>query len=101
MVKKFTTKCKFPGQETPVTLYIGTPAVGNHPLGSQSKWLAARGGSIPTEVMDSFAKLTSIAEKNRLPFEDLCDYVIKEIQAAGSLAADAKQATALSKSDKK
>jgi hypothetical protein len=98
MVKKFTAKCKFSGQESPVTLYVGNPAPGTHPLGAQSKWIGGRGGTIPSEIMDSFSKLTSIAEKNKLPFEDLCDYVIKEIQAGSSLASDAKEATSISES---
>lgn len=97
MVKKFTAKCKFPGQESPVTLYVGNPAKGNHPLGLQSKWIAARGGTIPPDIMSSFEKLIEIAEKNKLSFEDLCEYVIKEIKASETLADDAKQANALSK----
>ncbi len=103
MVKKFTANCDFGGQKAPVTLYIGTPSPNSsHPLNFQSKWLSQnRGGSIPADIMDSFAKLSDIAVKNRVPFEDLCAYVIEELKSNNSLASDAKQATALAKSDSK
>ena len=102
MVKKFTANCDFGGQKSPVTLYIGTPAVNaSHPLFFQGQWLNKRGGNIPPEVMDSFGKLAGIAEKNRVSFEDLCAYVIEELKSSNSLASDAKKATELSKPEKK
>lgn len=98
MVKKFTTNCDFGGQTSPVHLYVGEPAIGSHPLGFQSKWLATtRGGNLPPEVMDSFAKLAEISEKNRVPFEELCAYVIDELRSNATILDDANQATALSK----
>ena len=103
MVKKFTANCDFGGQKSPVTLYIGTPAVNSpHPLNFQSKWLSEkRGGNIPADIMDSFGKLADIAVKNRVSFEDLCAYVIDELKSSNSLATDAKQATALSQPEEK
>lgn len=100
MVKKFTANCDFGGQKSPVTLYIGTPAANSpHPLNFQNKWLSEkRGGNIPPDIMDSFGKLARIAAKNRVPFEDLCAYVIDEIKSNNSLVADAKKATASSDS---
>ena len=74
MVKKFTANCDFGGQKAPVDLYIGNPALGSHPLAFQSKWLSStKRGVIPPEIMNSFAKLVEISEKNRVPFEDLCE----------------------------
>ncbi len=93
MVKKFTTNCDFGGQKNPVTLYVGEPAIGSHPLGFQSKWLAAaRGGSVPTHIMEAFEELQNISERNRVPFEDLCAYVIDELNASKELEKNSKQA---------
>lgn len=97
MVKKFTATCDFGGQKSPVTLYIGNPAAGSHPLGFQSKWLSStKGGNVPPDIMDSFSKLAEISEKNRVSFEELCAYVIDELKSNSSLEADAKQGSALS-----
>lgn len=102
MVKKFTANCDFGGQKAPVTLYVGNPAIGTHPLNFQSRWLSQnRGGTIPPEIMDSFAKLAEISEKNRVPFEDLCAYVIEELKSGGKLKDDSKQGEALAKKNKK
>lgn len=101
MVKKFTTNCSFGGRTSPVTLYIGNPVKGNHPLSFQSKWLSQeRGGNIPQNIMDSFAKLSEIAEKNKVSFEELCSYVIDEINANQALAKEAKNAYNLSDNNK-
>jgi hypothetical protein len=102
MVKKFTANCDFGGQKIPVDLYIGTPAKGSHPLAFQNKWMATKRGSIPSEIMDSFAKLVEISEKNRVSFEDLCEYVIAELRSVNAIVGDAKKANELSsKNDKK
>lgn len=97
MVKKFTTDCNFSGKEVPVTFYLGEPSPESpHPIAFQNKWLTTvRGGTIPPEVMNSFSKLREISEKNRLSFEDLCDYVVKELNSNRTLEQDAKQASAL------
>lgn len=101
MVKKFTTNCSFGGRVSPVTLYIGNPTKGNHPLSFQSKWLSQeRGGNIPQNIMDSFAKLSEIAEKNKVSFEDLCAYVIDEINSNQALAKEAKNAYSLKENSK-
>jgi hypothetical protein len=101
MVKKFTANCDFGGQKAPVTFYIGNPATGSHPLGFQNKWLSTtKGGFVPPDIMESFSKLAEISVKNRVPFEDLCAYVIEELNSANSLSADAKQASALSSEQK-
>jgi hypothetical protein len=51
--------------------------------------------------MNSFAKLVEISEKNRVPFEDLCEYVIAELRSANTIAEDANKANELSKDSKK
>lgn len=101
MVKKFTANCDFGGKKSPVTLYVGDPAMGTHPLNFQNKWLSdTKGGSVPSDIMDSFSKLIEIAAKNRVSFEELCAYVIDELKSSNTIADDAKQATAASSADK-
>lgn len=104
MVKKFTANCDFGGRKVPVTLYVGDPAIGSHPLNFQNKWLSdTKGGMVPLNIMQSFAKLVEISEKNRVSFEDLCAYVIEELKASESIVDDAKKAQSLAekKEDKK
>jgi hypothetical protein len=98
MVKKFTANCDFGGRKVPVTLYVGNPAIGSHPLNFQNKWLSDnKGGMVPLNIMQSFAKLVEISEKNRVSFEDLCAYVIEELKANESIKEDAEGASVLSK----
>ncbi len=81
MVKKFTYDCDFAGKKIPVTFYVGDAAKGNNPISFQMDWLAKeKGGSVPKELVDSLMKLKNIADEQRVPFEDLCDYVIKEVK---------------------
>lgn len=76
-MKKFVVPCDFGGQKSPFTIYIGKPKPENHPLQSQSNWLSKeRGGSIPPEVMDSIAKLRSLAAQHKVSFEELCVYAL-------------------------
>ena len=102
MVKKFTANCEAGGQKVPVTLYIGNPSKGNHPLNFQNRWLSeSKGVSVPPNIMKSFSKLAEISEKHRVPFEDLCDYVIEELKANDSIVDDAKGAQSLAEKHKK
>jgi len=97
MVKKFTTNCDFSGSKHPVTLYVGESFEGVHPLAFQSKWLGQeKGGTIPNDIMDSFSKLKDIADRNKVSFEELCSYVIDEINSRNTLESDAKRAGELS-----
>jgi hypothetical protein len=96
-VKKFTTNCNTnSGGVSPVTLYIGYPAKDSHPLAFQSRWLSDRGISIPQNIMESFSKLMEISISNNLPFIDLVEYVIKEVELGKSLQNDAKKASEIS-----
>lgn len=102
MVRKFTTNCNVGGGKVPVTLYIGNPASGNHPLNFQNRWLSEmKGIAVPQNIMKSFAKLSEIAEKHKVSFEDLCDYVIEELKASNAIVEDANDAHSLSKKNKK
>ncbi|MFC1408797.1 DUF2610 domain-containing protein [Streptacidiphilus sp. N1-12] len=76
-MKKFTIPCDFSGEKAPFNIYIGAPAAGHHPLQHQSAWLSReRGGSVPSEVMDSFQKLFDISLENGVDFEQLCVYAL-------------------------
>ncbi len=97
MVKKFVANCDFNGQKYPITLYVGNPAKGSHPLGFQSKWLAKnRSGKIPEDIMDAFSRIAEIAEKHRVAFEELCSYVINELNESDSFISDFSQASEFS-----
>lgn len=81
-MKKFTIPCDFGGKTAPFEVYIGNPKKGNHPLQNQAAWLSReRGGVIPQDVMESFAKLLELAEKNNVSFEDLCVYALEAANA--------------------
>jgi hypothetical protein len=96
-IKEFTTNCSTSnGGSAPVTLYLGYPSIGNHPLANQNRALSNRGYSIPEHVMESFKKLADIAEKNNIPFIELCDYVIKEVEIGKSVQEDLKKASEIS-----
>lgn len=100
MVQKFTANCDFNGKKVPVTLYIGNPAGGSHPLAFQNRWLSKeRGGNIPQDIMNSFGKLKNISDNGRISFEELCKYVIDELRSSDSMESDFNKASQLS-SDK-
>jgi len=104
MVKKFTANCDFGGRSIPVTLFVGDPSPDSHPLAFQNKWLGAtKGGSVPNDIMESFAKLKEISIKNKVSFEELCGYVIEELKSNNTAIEDAKKAKEFSdkKNDKK
>ncbi len=91
-LKKITIPCNFRSGKMPVTLFIGDPAIGSHPFTFQSKWLSeTRGGTIPEDIMKSFAELKKIADDNKVSFPDLCQYVIDEINAGQEIAAEKKK----------
>ena len=97
MAQKFTTNCEFGGKKIPVTLYIGNPAPNLHPLAFQGKWLnKEKGGNIPNGIMQSFEKLKNIADGSKLSFEELCKYVVEELNSSGALEKDFNKASQLS-----
>ncbi len=81
MVKKFSVDCDFSGTKHKVDFYVGNPAEGNHPLSFQSKWLAEnRHGHIPEDLMNTFSQINDISTQNKVPFEDLLEYISNEEQ---------------------
>jgi hypothetical protein len=67
----------FGGQTAPFHIYVGEPCEDLHPLHYQREWLSReRGGTLPTAVVDSFAKLHDIAKQNKVSFEELCVYAL-------------------------
>jgi hypothetical protein len=85
-MKRFTVPVDFAGVKAPFHIYVGEPlGRGVHPLKYQAMWLKEeRGGTVPQDVMDSFAKLHAIAAENRVSFEDLCVYALGQAQQESS-----------------
>lgn len=82
-MKRFTVPCDFGEAKAPLHIYIGHPLKDSHPLRYQAAWVSEeRGGTIPQDVMDSFARLHAIAEENRVSFEDLCVYALGQTHEA-------------------
>ena len=76
-MKKFSVPCNFGGQMSNVDIYIGNPENKHHPIHFQAEWLAKeRGGNIPNDVMEALAEIKELADKNGVPFEDLCTYAL-------------------------
>lgn len=86
-MKKITVDCAFSdGSSHPVTFYIGDSAISKNPIGFQSRWLSDnKGGSVPSGLMDSLVKIKKISDDHNLPFEDLYDYVVQEMENGRSL----------------
>lgn len=76
-MKKFTVNCDFGGQISPFTIYLGDPEPEHHPLHFQAEWLSkTRGGTIPPQVMEAVSTLKTLADKNKVSFEELCVYAL-------------------------
>lgn len=76
-MKKFNVPCDFGGVKAPFTFYVGQPSPKNHPIQFQSDWLSKhRGGIVPGDVMEKLSKISDLAKKNNVPFEDLCEYAL-------------------------
>jgi hypothetical protein len=86
MVKKITVNCNFSGASQPVAFYIGDSAVERNPIGFQSRWLSeTKGGLVPEKLMSSLVKIKKISDEHHIPFEDLYEHVIKEIESGKTL----------------
>ena len=91
-MKKFTINCTFGGTVAPFTVYIGNPETKHHPLHFQAEWLSKeRGGSIPPGIMDSLMKLKELADRNGVPFEELCAYALEAAAAPSAIEGDHKE----------
>lgn len=80
MVKKLSVECDFGGKPIRTNLYIGEPAEGSTPLNFQEKVIAAKGGSVPNYLIDALNKIHEISKKNRVNFDAVVEYAIKEIE---------------------
>lgn len=86
-MKRFTIPADFNGVSHPFHVYIGEPCAHLNPLHFQDLWLKElRGGHIPQDVADSFAKLLSISIENNVSFEDLCVYALGAAQEDATTA---------------
>ena len=86
MVKKITVNCDFSGAAHSVNFYIGDAAVAKNPISFQSQWLSQeRGGSVPEKLMESLDKIKRISDEHNIPFEDLYDHVVKEMENGKTL----------------
>jgi hypothetical protein len=82
-VTKFNIPCGFNGDVSEVAVFIGNPEPKHSPIYFQSKFIQdARGGVIPSSVLEGLEKLQKLAVENGVPFEELCRY------ALGSIASD-------------
>ncbi|GAA1403598.1 DUF2610 domain-containing protein [Catellatospora coxensis] len=87
--------CDFGGRRLPFPIYAGEPVLDAHPLEQQAAWLEReRGGTVPAEVMESFAKLRVIAADNDVDFGELTAYAMNEALSQQSEADGADSAEA-------
>ncbi len=84
MAKELILNCSFrDGKIAPVKFYVGESAKDSHPLHFQRYWLTKEyGADIPKEIIESLQNLKDISIKSHLKFEELCDYVFEEVNAA-------------------
>lgn len=79
-LKKLTFPCNFQGGLTQsVDFFVGNPTPDSHPIGFQMKWVGDKGGQVPSNISSALQKLKAIAIKHNIPFGDLCEYVILNI----------------------
>lgn len=77
------------GQKITVPIYVGDPMFGTHPFEFQSRWLSnTKGGHIPPEVMESYARLKEIADRNRVKFSELHQFIEAEVNGAKDSVAE-------------
>ncbi|MFF4244903.1 DUF2610 domain-containing protein [Streptomyces sp. NPDC001822] len=96
-MKTFSVPCYFgPDRQVPYDVHVGEPAPDAHPLEQQLAWLSReRGGSMPLDAADAFAKLHAIALEHGVSTEELCEYAMAEaakVPADQTSAEDAGQA---------
>lgn len=80
--KKLTFPCAFQGVSTQnVDFYIGNPKVDSHPIGFQMKWVGEKGGNVPPNVASALERIKAIAIKHNIPYADLCEYIIMNMNS--------------------
>ena len=81
MVRKFELNCLFNQQELAISFYVGDPQDSSHPIGYQMKYLSKKGVVVPENIVNSLSSLNEIAKKNRVPFEELFQYVSDQLNS--------------------
>ena len=81
MVRKFELNCLVNQQELAISFYVGDPQDSSHPIGYQMKYLSKKGVVVPENIVNSLSSLNEIAKKNRVPFEELFQYVSDQLNS--------------------
>lgn len=77
MTKELKVQCDFDGRIEDVSVFIGEPKEGEHPINFQSKIISdERGGIISKTIMKTMSELKELADKHHVSFEDLCYYTL-------------------------
>ncbi len=76
MTRKIVVDCNFQGKKVPVDFFIGEPDETHHPLHFQADFVSKKGGMVPPDVMEAMSKVKQLADKNKVPFADLCYYAM-------------------------
>lgn len=94
-LEQFTVPTDFGGVKYPFYVYVteyarvdckitdgptDKPCVGFIGIEDQVQWAKARGGEVPKDVVESFAKLYKIARENNISFVDLTVYALGAAQ---------------------
>jgi hypothetical protein len=78
-LKKFNVPVDAGGKKVNIDVCVGDPKEGNHPLQNQASWLSKeRGATIPKDIMDAFERLLTIARRENVSFEELCQYAFEK-----------------------
>ncbi len=85
MVRKFSLNCKVGTAEMALNFYVGEPQETSHPIGYQMKYLSKKGVSVPENIVNSLSSLNEIAKKNRVPFEELFQYVSDQLNSGDAI----------------
>jgi len=84
-MKRFTIPTDFSGKKFPFHIYVAETW---EFINDQFTWVSRiRGGEVPKEVRDSFARLYKIAKDNNVSFQELCVYALGTA-AGGTYATD-------------
>lgn len=101
MVKKFTLNCKVGGQNSLIDFFVGDPNENSHPIGFQMKFMSQMGVTVPEDAINSISKINEIAKRNRIPFEDLLEFVNNELNQEDHFKEAFDKASEFSKNNNK